>query len=212
MNVTVFGANGNVGQLVVERLLDDEHHVTAYVRAANRIAPGWGDRVRVVVGQLTDESTVAQAVAGADAVISTVGPPVSRKVDPAPLIQGTAMIVAAMERASVTRYVGIGTPSIHADGDKPTLGARLAVGMVKRVMPGVYQAVTGMAAKVAGSDLDWTIVRYLQPDDADAKGVQHVGLAGSGVKMKVTRADIADFIVAQLATDQWSRQMPQISN
>jgi uncharacterized protein YbjT (DUF2867 family) len=38
MKVTVFGATGKIGQLVVERLLHDEHDVIACVRTPAKLA------------------------------------------------------------------------------------------------------------------------------------------------------------------------------
>jgi putative NAD(P)-binding protein len=57
-----------------------------------------------VVGQLAEADRVAEAVVGAEAVISALGPDLSRKATGMPLVDGTRSIVTAMEEAGVDRY------------------------------------------------------------------------------------------------------------
>ena len=54
MNVTVFGATGAIGSLTVNELLANGHTVTAYARNPTKIPAEWGDRVRIIVGELSD--------------------------------------------------------------------------------------------------------------------------------------------------------------
>jgi NAD(P)H-binding len=86
MNVTVFGATGAIGSLTVNELLANGHTVTAYSRHPNKIPPEWGDRVRVIIGELSD----------AEAVVSALGPSLDRKATGLPLVDGTRHIVDAM--------------------------------------------------------------------------------------------------------------------
>jgi uncharacterized protein YbjT (DUF2867 family) len=74
MRVTVFGASGGIGHLVIQQLLDDGHQVTALVRTPAELALTHA-HLTVVTGQLSDRHALEQAVSGADAVISTLGPP-----------------------------------------------------------------------------------------------------------------------------------------
>ncbi|WP_211355054.1 NAD(P)-dependent oxidoreductase [Blastococcus colisei] len=118
MNVTVFGATGAIGQQVVEQLCTRGHAVTAYVRNPAKVPAGWGHDVTVVVGEITDAAAIDRAVAGADAVVSALGPSMDRKATGVPLVKGTRHIVESMQRHGVRRYVGNGTPS------SSTLGRR----------------------------------------------------------------------------------------
>ena len=74
MNVTVFGATGAIGAQVVDQLRANGHGVTAYVRNPGKVPATWGDDVTVVVGEITDAAAIDRAVAGADAVVSALGP------------------------------------------------------------------------------------------------------------------------------------------
>ena len=67
MNVTVFGATGAIGSLTVDELLANGHTVTAYARNPRKIPPEWGDRVRVIIGEMSDAAAIDRALAGANA-------------------------------------------------------------------------------------------------------------------------------------------------
>ena len=88
MNVTVFGATGAIGQQVVEQLRNHGHTVTAYVRNLGKVPASWGQDVTVVTGEITDAAAIGRAVAGADAVVSALGPSMDRKATGLPLVEG----------------------------------------------------------------------------------------------------------------------------
>ena len=74
MKVLLTGAFGNLGSLVVEELLDRNHHVIAFdvpSRSNRKIARGCGHdpNLEIVWGDIRDEDRVASLVHGVDAVI-----------------------------------------------------------------------------------------------------------------------------------------------
>lgn len=163
MNVTVFGATGAIGSLTVAELLERGHTVTAYARNRAKVPAAWGDRVRLVVGEVSDTATIDTAVAGADAVVSTLGPSLDRKATGTPLVEGTANILAAMKRHGVTRYIGQATPAVLDPHEKPTPVTRLIGFMPRTFMRRAYDEILGMSGPVMTSDLEWTIVRFIAP-------------------------------------------------
>jgi putative NADH-flavin reductase len=103
MNIAVFGANGPTGQLLTKQALAEGHTVTAVTRHPETF-PLRDVRLRVMHGDVFDLSSVEQAVAGQDAVLSTLGVPFSRQ----PITvysQGMAHIVQAMKHSGVRRVV-----------------------------------------------------------------------------------------------------------
>lgn len=118
MNVTMFGATGQIGQLVVGDLLAGGHNVTAYVRNPAKL--GHSDpRLVTVVGELSDETRIRQAVRGADSVISALGPVLRPGAKGTPVTDGTKNIVTAMQTEHVGRYIGLATPSVPDERDNP---------------------------------------------------------------------------------------------
>jgi nucleoside-diphosphate-sugar epimerase len=212
MKVTVFGATGAIGRLVVERLLHDQHDVVAYVRTPTKLALTH-PRLSVVVGELSDPTQVAAAVRGADAVISALGPSLRRGATGTPVADGTRTVVGAMDAAGVRRFVGLATPSVPDPRDRPTLKARVLPVLARVLFPNALTELVAMTAAVTGSDLDWTIARITNPTDAAAKGTLRVGFLGRDtVGSSMARADIAGFLVDQLASTEYRQALPAISN
>ncbi|MXP23522.1 NAD(P)H-binding protein [Gordonia sp. HNM0687] len=213
MNVTVFGATGAIGTLTVTDLLDRGHNVTAYARNPDKLPASWRDRVRVVIGEMSDTSAIDDAVAGADCVVSALGPSLDRKASGHPLIEGTRHILDSMKRHGVDRFVGHATPSILDPREKPTLQTRLISLMGRTMYPRAYRELLGMTDLITNSGLRWTIIRFTAPKDGPAVGDLRVGFFGTDkIGFAVTRADIADFTAAQVDDDRYAGAAPAISN
>jgi putative NADH-flavin reductase len=213
MNVTVFGATGAIGSLTVNELLANGHTVTAYARHPNKIPPGWGDRVRVVVGELSDAGAIDKAVAGADAVVSALGPSLDRKATGMPLIEGTRHILDAMKRHGVNRYIGHATPSVLDAQEKPTWQTRLVGFMGRTGLPRAYQELIAMTDLIRNAEVDWTIVRFTAPTNKPKTGRLRVGFYGTNrIGSAVSRADIAAFTAAQIDDHAYLHRAPAISS
>lgn len=213
MNVTVFGATGGVGTHVVDALRSNGHAVTAYVRNLSKVPASWGDEVHVVVGELSDAAAVERAVAGAEAVVSALGPSMDKKVTGLPLVEGTKNIVDAMHKHEVTRYVGNGTPSVLDPHETGTWQTKLPTLMAKTLLRRAYDELVGMSRIVMDSGLDWTIVRFLAPKDGATKGVVRHGFYGTDkLGFNITRADIGSFTAAQVDYSRYLGRAVGISN
>jgi NAD(P)H-binding len=116
--LAVFGASGGVGRHVITDALADGYEVRAFVRDASKLTLS-DPHLTVVVDQLDDAERVGEAVAGADAVVSALGPDLSRGMTGMALVDGTRAIVTAMQNAGVDRYIGMATPSLCDERDTP---------------------------------------------------------------------------------------------
>ncbi|WP_454050576.1 NAD(P)-dependent oxidoreductase [Cellulomonas sp. Marseille-Q8402] len=212
MNVTVFGATGAIGSLTVTELLERGHTVTAYARNAGKVPASWKSRVTVVVGEMSDAQAIDSAVAGADAVVSALGPSMDRKATGLPLVEGTRHILEAMHRHGVRRYIGQATPAVLDPHETPTMVTRLIGFMPRTFMRRAYDEIIGMTDPVKASDLDWTIVRFIAPKNTP-KAPTRVGFFGTDkLGFAVSRADIAAFTAAQVDDPIYIRRAPAISN
>ncbi|ADJ48960.1 hypothetical protein AMES_7134 [Amycolatopsis mediterranei S699] len=212
MRVTVFGATGGIGRLVVRQLLDDGHQVTALVRTPAKLALTHPD-LTVVTGQLSDRDAVLQALSGADAVISALGPSLKRSATGTAVTNGTRTIVQAMKAQKVTRFIGLATPSLADPQDKPHWKHKVLPVMAGLMFPNALAELKGMTEAVTGSGLDYTIARISNPTNKPATGRVRSGFLGHDrVGSAMSRADIAAFLVSQLTDTRYRRAMPAISN
>lgn len=212
MKVTVFGATGKIGRHVVADLVAEGHAVTAFVRNPDKLQDV-DNRLTVAAGELSDAQGVRDAVVGADAVISALGPSMNRGTKGTPVTEGTRNIVAATEAEHVSRYIGLATPSVPDERDEPTLKAKVLPLMAGVLFPNALKELMGMTTAVTESGLDWTLARITSPNNGKPKGTVRAGFLGRDkVGSVMSRSDIAAFLVAQLSVDTYSRAAPAISN
>lgn len=113
MKLTVFGASGQTGRLVVARALDAGHHVLAVVRREGALEPAPG--LTVVLGDARELGTATHAVEGVDAVVSTMAIP-SGTEPTTDLSDATRAVAVATEDAGVLRFVvTANTAVLHND-------------------------------------------------------------------------------------------------
>jgi len=208
--INVFGATGGTGKQVVEQALASGYEVVAYARNPSKLSIT-NEHLLIVQGELSDAASIENAVAVADAVISTLGPRGGSKNKP--LTQGTQNIIAAMKKQGVHRLIITSTISAKDPNDKPEFRARFLVGLVKRTMNDAYEEIVSVAEAVRASDLDWTIVRLTMLNNKPKSGKVRAGYLGRGeVGSGISRADIADFMLSQIEDVKYVRQAPAISN
>jgi nucleoside-diphosphate-sugar epimerase len=160
MHITIFGANGPTGRLLTAQALDAGHRVTAVTRRP-RSFPLRHDRLEVAGGDVLDPDAVDRAVAGRDAVLSTLGVPAGKEPI-STYSRGTGNMVAAMKRHGLRRLAVVSSSGVDP---QPYSGAgflfnRVLLPYVTRVLGRtLYDDMRRMEALVRASDLDWTIVR-----------------------------------------------------
>ncbi|MCB8945247.1 MAG: SDR family oxidoreductase [Ardenticatenaceae bacterium] len=209
MKLTIFGATGGTGQELVKQALADGHEVTAYVRTPAKLAMTH-ERLTVVQGQMSEADKISRAVAGAEAVLSALGPTSNRPERP--LTEGMMHIVAAMKAQGVSRLIVTTGAGVADPQDKPQLIGRLFGLALRLFAKHVLADSQGMVAVVRNSDLDWTIARAPRLTNQPGTGQVKVGYAGQGPGTQLARADYARFMLDQLTQDSWLRKAPMISN
>ena len=196
MHLVVLGATGRTGRLVVEQALAADHTVTALVRSPEKLAMH-SSNLRAITGEATDPSAVAQALEGADAAISTLGGSGSVIAD------STSAIVAAAGQTGVRRVVVLSSWLV----DRDHIGAvtRLLTGLA---MGSVIRDKRAGEQELRQSDLDWTIAYASTLTDAPARGSVAVLAedARRGLSHRISRADVAAWLVVAAAEDQPSRR------
>ena len=176
-------------------------------------AAGTPDRGRLTVtaGDSLDPGAVAEVVAGADAVLSALGPRGPRSTrTPALLARSAANLVAGMDRAGVRRLINVSAAGAFITGD-PDTGA-----LIKAIIPRIFAApfadVREMEAAIRASDLNWTLVRPTRLVNRPATGRYRVraDYPPPGGR-KISRADVAAFMALALTQDAWLHATPALA-
>ncbi len=209
MKLIVFGSTGGTGRELVTQALAQGHDVTAFARSAAKLDVEHTN-LTVAQGDVADAAVVRDAVPGHDAVLCAIGAPAV--VRTTVRADGTRNIVGAMEQAGVRRLVCQSSLGI---GDSRAV--RLPFYLKRIVIPVLLRH--GFADHerqeqiIRQSRLDWTIVRPATMTDGDRTGVYRRGLADTTerLKIKISHADVADFMLRQLTDDSYLRLAPWLS-
>jgi putative NADH-flavin reductase len=206
MKLVVFGASSASGKLIVEKALASGHEVTAFVRDTSKLGIT-NDKLKVVTGDALNPSQVDDVVKGSDAVLSTLGPKGKPMVMAA---ESTKNIVNAMEKHGVKRLAVISVAGIAVPQDKR--GFNLISVLIKFFLKDVFVDRENQLGVLESSKVDWVAVRVPRLTDDPAKGSVRAFFGNPSPSQKITRADLADFMLKQLTEDQWLGQAPIISN
>ena len=213
MNITVFGANGKVGQHFIQIALQNGDNVKAYVRREGALTIQH-PKLEVIVGNLTDEQQVAAAIKGQNAVVSMLGAPVSmsRKVKGLPITKAHETIIRAMEQSNVSRFITLATPTIKSTFDRKQLVTVMPSIMAKQLFPTGYAEMKAIGQLVIQSKLDWTVVRIANPNtNKDGKGYA-ITLGDTKGKFTVSRKNAAQCMYDAIRKTEWIGKMPIVFN
>jgi putative NADH-flavin reductase len=206
MKITILGPTGPTGRQLVGQALARGHEVTAFARrpAAPPVHPG----LVTVTGSIADAAALDGAIAGREAVLCALGGRPWRRRE---RVCSTAMrhAVDAMQRHHVRRVVAIST--FGAGDTRPRTGwlvRHLVFGAVLRSEVADKEA---MEAILENSGLDWTVVRVGLLHDGPARGTwraaDDASIHGMG---RISRADVAAFMLDQLDDARWLRRKPAL--
>lgn len=201
MNLTVFGATGPTGIHLVDQALAAGHRVTVLVRDPARLTTTAG-AVTVVQGDATDPADVRTALTGADAVVSALGPG-GMKFSAVASGFATALIPAAREtgvdRVVIMSALGVGDTRRYL-GPLQRLGVKLVLGRT-------FDDKARADELVRASGLDWTLVYPVTLTDGPGTGsCTAVERPSGGGAPKISRADVAGFMLREAAGGEWSRR------
>jgi hypothetical protein len=213
MNITIFGASGGIGSLLTKEALDKGDSVTAYVRNPQKIKLSHKN-LEVAVGQLTDMTEIENAIAGADVVISALGPDMKSKRSDmgTPVADGHASIVAVMKKLGKKRFVTLTTPNVSADEDVKNFATVFPKIMARMFLPSGCRDIIKTGEIVKASGLDWSVVRIISPNaksDGDGYGYS---LDGKNAKISVSRKNVARLMLDVAKDDQFIHRMPIVFN
>jgi putative NADH-flavin reductase len=195
MKLIVFGATRGVGRNFTEQALDAGHDVTAVVRTPATFELKHNN-LQVVKGDVMDFASVEQVIKDHEAVISAIGSPASStdKVRS----EGTQIIIRAMEKNGVRRLISVS--SLGVGDSKVMLPFLLKYIVVPLFLRKAFADHEIQENYIRQSDLDWTIIRPGALTDGARTGVykHSFPVTEKGLKSKISRADVADFMLKQL--------------
>ncbi len=208
MRIAVIGASAGLGLETVKTALSRNHEVTTLSRSHVKVADD--QAVTEVLGSATEEADLARAIAGADAVIVTLGLASNREATT--LFSDCAALLAKLnaDGPSHVRFLFVSGFGAGPSRDFATPAAKL---LLNYVLKDSYADKTRMEEIIAGSSMNWIVVRpgrllngklthKYRTENSLFRGIKIGG---------INRADVAAFLVDQAENPTELRQYVAIS-
>jgi putative NADH-flavin reductase len=211
MKIAIFGASGATGTLLTQRCLAAGYNVSALLRTPERFP--LRDQVHVIQGSPFDIASVRQTIDGADAVLSALGAKSLKKEDV--LERAVPQIITAMQESlsqakPVRRIIVLGSAGALATSlDKQPVWRRWIVQNIvyNTFLKWPVASQISQWNNLSRSKLDWTMVMPPMLTNAPARGSYRIdGDALPRDGSRISRADVADFMMQQIDNPQWIRK------
>jgi putative NADH-flavin reductase len=177
--------------------------------------------IRVRVGPLIAIVIICQVIARFAALIGPVGWLVRIGVPllaililyrkTTTLSEGTTNIVRAMEKLGVKRFVC--ESSLGIGDSKGQLGFLYNYVLIPVLLRNIFADKEVQEKVIQESKLDWVIVRPAALTNGPRSGVYRSGFDATdkSIQTKISRADVADFMLGQLGGDAYLSKTPGVS-
>ncbi len=207
MKLAIFGATGLTGKELVKEAAARGHEIRILTRrevSADDLPEG----TEVVLGDYMDPAARQETIKGADALLSTIGPPPTRKTKLTPADFGNAMeqLIGELKAEGITRFINVASTGTRY-GDEPyPFERKLFRGLFNLLFPVVIPGKELELKILSSSDLDWTCVR--PPLIKLGVGGPLIADDQKDPSRQVDATLLAQFMLDQLETDKWVRRAP----
>jgi putative NADH-flavin reductase len=208
MQLLVVGATGGTGREAVIQALDRGYFVTAFVRDPAKLDVQHPN-LTVVTGDVLQFESLLPAVRRQDAVFCSLGgrPGQADKS----VSEGTTNLIAAMQQVGIRRLLVVSSLGVGDSYASASIPSKL---FIKTFLSGVIAEKEKQEQAIRESGLDWVIARPTRLTNDPASGQFDVAeqLRFSAVAMpRISRADVAAFLLDQLASNQYLRKAVTIT-
>lgn len=206
MRLTIFGATGRTGALLLDQTLVGGHTVTVVARDSTRITASDPNLTVVEAPGLRNREALRDALGGSQAVLSAIGP--RGRSDAPAAAPATRAILDALAAAGTRRIIvvsaaPVGSPP-HDDG---LLNRYVLMPLVGAFFRPVYEDLAAMERELAASRTVWTALRPAKLTNGPLTGRYRTAL-GTAVPggYTISRADLAHAMLNSLSDPETERR------
>lgn len=208
--IALFGATGQTGQLFLELAINKGYDVNVLVRDKTKLKTK-SPKITIIEGDVLNLKDVNKTIENTSIVVSLFG---HVKGSPEWLqTNGTKNIVSAMQKYNVDRIISLSGGGLpFPEKDKPKLADYLIRTIMKIAVPKILNDAIAHADVLMSSGKKWLIVRGPRLTNDPRIGKYRVGWVGVNSSTKISRFDLADFILSQIEDETFNYQMPFVSS
>lgn len=209
LNIVVLGANGGIGNQVVIQALNAGHKVTAILRTPGKLDISHTN-LQIVKGDIMKPDTLEEHLRNKDAVVSAIGKNSLKKTTL--YSQGNNNLIEAMKRAGTNRAFFISASGLEVNPTHSLLIKFATKFILQALLRNMYADLRAMEKIIKESNINWTIMRPPRLLNSPVSGNYRTtadGFLNNG--LKISRADVAHFIVHNLTNETIFRKVVEVA-
>jgi putative NADH-flavin reductase len=200
MKLLLLGATGPTGRQLLSQALELGHAITALARSPEKLSAE--DHLLVRAGDATDPKSLDGAVAGQDAVLSALG--VRSPLGDDLIAPSLRALVPAMQQHGVRRLIWLSALGVGQTRDQAPAMLRFPF---STILSRIGRDKAAGEEYLRSSDLEWTLVYPPALTNGPRTGSYR---SGETVNVRglprISRADVAEFMLAQLDDTAYLRK------
>ncbi len=202
LKILVFGSTGATGKEIIKQALKMGYEVSAFARNPEKITLK-DKNLSIIKGNILDYNSVEKAFQSHDAVISALGIRSLKKNNT--ISSGINNIIKAMYKQNIKRFICISAIGVgNSKEQQSSLGFLYNYIVIPFMLKNMFDDKEVQEKMIQESQLDWTIIRpailTMEERTENYKAFLH---NEKNYKAKVSRADLAGFILEILNTKQY---------
>ena len=208
MKIIVFGATGSVGEKIVNQALEKGYSVTAFVRNPEKLTSKNHPNLNIFQGDVLNLADVKEAVKNQDVVLCALGDGKIGKIR----AEGTKQIITALKDSTTNRFICQST--IGAGNSYTNLNFIWKYVMFGFLLKKVLPDHNLQEKHIMESDLDYTIVRpsALTDGEISTNYQENFDETVKKLSLKISRSDVANFMIQQIDSKKYLKKAVSISN
>jgi len=212
LQILVIGGNGGIGKQCIRTALEAGCYVTAILRTPSKLTITHPN-LTVIQGDVNNPAPVIPHLGNKDAVISAVGASGGLLGDkPTTLYSDSAkLILSGLDTIANTHLFFVSASAVEISPILPFFVRFFARYVLQKLLRHMYHDLLEMETVVKKSSANYTIIRPPQLTDGEATGNYRVAI-NQFLKngLKISRADVAHFIINHIDDSEISRATVEI--
>lgn len=206
-HIIIFGATGKTGKELVKQALEKEYIVTAFVRNSGKLNTQHKN-LSIFEGDVLKTDKVKEAMINQNVVICSLG---ASGMDKSYLrTRGTKNIIEAMNELQKKRFIC--QSSLGFADTKEMLPWYMKYIIVPLFLKNAFKDHLTQEKEIEKSNLDWTIIRPANLTNGERTGNYKIGFStDEKVKLKISRADVAEFMISQVSDNRFIQKKIELS-
>ncbi len=207
--IIVFGATGGTGKLVVEQALKTGYHVTVVIRNPEAFIIQH-ENLEIIKGDVFQPWTFENAINDKDVVVSCLG--IQKREPTTVYSEGVGNIIHAMQNENVNRIICLSAAAVIIPPKSSFIMKFVTKNILQRIFKYSYTDMLIMEKMLHETNLNWTVIRPPWLRDTGHTGKYRISINEPlRNPSKISRADLADYIVKHLTDEKTFKAMIEIS-